>query len=30
MGSRLEKVGYLTQPRVIVVRYTGKTNAFCR
>jgi hypothetical protein len=30
LGNGVEKVGFLTQPRVIVVRYTGTINAFCR
>ena len=30
MGDGLEEVGLLTQPGVIMVRYTGTVNAFCR
>jgi hypothetical protein len=30
MGNSLEKVGLLTQPGVILVRYTGTVNAFRR
>ena len=30
MGNSLEKSGFLTQPWVIMVRYTGTVNAFCR
>ncbi len=30
MGGGVAQVGLLTQLRVIMVRYTGTVNAFCR